>query len=526
MQRILTAREMREADRRTIEESGVAGLILMENAASRVVEALIERFGPLESQRLLIVCGKGANGGDGLAVARQLLVRRLVSDLEVVLCADAESLSGDPAVQWRMLQAQEFEPRVAEDIEQWRALRERTLRATIVVDALLGTGLSGPARGFLADVIDDLTENHAHSRFLAIDMPSGLPSDDADADGPVAPAECTVTFTAPKVSQVFPPNSERVGDLRVGRIGTSEKLLQELPGDPLLLFEGADCRPFLAPRKNTSHKGSFGHVLAVGGSRAKPGAILMTATAAARMGAGLTTVLTARGAAPAIAARTPELMTEPAEELEDGSMGATAWRPDRFERATVVAVGPGLGTDGDNQQLVRRIVAQVSKPLVVDADGLTALAKGQDEVWRTPSPALVLTPHPGEMARLTGLETGEVLARRVETARDFSRRRNAYVVLKGYRTVTACPDGRVYVNPTGTPAMATGGSGDILTGMIAGLLAQFPDEDPGRVVAAAVWLHGCAGQIAAQHRTEQTTLAMDLLDALPGAIREARGGGE
>ncbi len=519
MRRILTAAEMREADRLTI-EAGVAGIVLMENAASRTVEAMAEAFSPLAEHRILVLCGKGNNGGDGLAVARQLTIRGLAPDLTVVLFASKKDLKGDAAANLKMLEAVGVKVRSARTFEAWKGLLDRTLRATLVVDALLGTGLSGPARGLLADVIRDLRDNFSHARFIAVDMPSGMPSDTGEAAEPTCPADLTVTFTAPKISQAIAPNCWSVGELRVGRIGTSDELLADLPGEPLWLMERRDVAPLVRPRDRSANKGTFGHVAVVAGSRSKPGAAVMAGTAAARSGAGLTTVITARHAASLIVAATPELMTIPAEELEDGSMGDLSVDDSWFERATVVALGPGLGTAPENQALVRRLVAEVEQPLVVDADGLTALAAVDKKPWPRRTKTLVLTPHPGEMARLSGLTIDQVQGDRIGVARDIAKGQRAYVVLKGDRTLTACPDGRVFVNPTGTPGMASGGSGDVLLGMIAGFLAQFPKLPVETVVAGAVYLHGLAGERAAADLSEQAMLAMDILGYLPDAIRE------
>ena len=513
MQRVLTAQQMREADRVTIEEQGFPGLVLMENAASRVVEAILEDFAPPERERLLILCGKGNNGGDGLAVARQLMVRGQAEPTTVVLCAEAD-LSEDAAAQLRMLRGAGGKAMLAESFEQWRGLRERTLPATLIVDALLGTGLRGPARGLLAEVIADVNAHWRHARKLAVDIPSGMPSDQAESEGKPLHADVTVTFTAPKVSQAMLPGAARMGRLHVRSIGTSAAVLDRLDGPRILLTEPSDFRALFQPRASESHKGSFGHVAVVGGSRSKPGAAAMAATAALRAGAGLCTVVTAAGGAPVIVAARPELMTEPVAELDDGTMAA--FDLELLEGKDVVALGPGLGSGDANVALARKLVENVEAPLVVDADALRALS----QQWDSPSPTVVVTPHPGEMARMSGLTSAEVQKDRIGVARDYAGRHGAITVLKGARTLIACPDGRVLINPSGTPAMATGGSGDILTGLVAGLLAQFPDEAPELVAAAAVWLHGRAGELAAEHWGEKSLLATDMLEALPAAIAE------
>jgi len=511
---------MREADRLTIQKRGLPSIVLMENAGSRVYELLAHRFSPLGRQRIVILCGKGNNGGDGLVVARLIATRQRGCHPRVLLFADPTDLKGDAAANYKMLRGVDIEPLVVTTAKAWRAAKAKLPAATVIVDALLGTGLEGPVRGFLAQVIRDVNEDCKQATIVAVDTPSGLPSDTGEPTGEALRADYTVTFTSPKVSQVFPPNCERSGQLTVAPIGTAASVLDSLPGPRLSLIEASDAAPLFAPRPPSSHKGDFGHVLVVAGSRAKPGAAIMTGTAALRSGAGLVTVATAAGAVNGVVAHTPELMTEPAAELDDGSIGGGSFAPHWLERKTVVAAGPGLGTAPANQDLVLRLVREAKCPLVIDADGITALAAIQEKAWRRPKALMVLTPHPGEMSRLTGLSVKEISARRVEVAREFARKRGVYLVLKGFRTLIAAPDGHVMVNPTGTPAMAKGGSGDILTGMIAGFLAQFAQADPAIVIAAAVYLHGLAAEIAA--KSEQTLLATDILGALPEAITRVR----
>jgi NAD(P)H-hydrate epimerase len=513
---------MREVDRVTMEERGLPGLILMENAGSRVYELLAHRFAPLHRQRVVVLCGKGNNGGDGLVVARHLITRGRPASLRVVLLCDPNQLDGDAAANYRMLRAVDGEVTAVPDLESWQRARGVLGSASLLVDAVLGTGLQGAARGRYLEVIRDVNSRVPSECIVAVDIPSGLSSDSGDPPGESVRAAHTVTFTAPKVGQIFPPAAERCGALHVASIGTPPAVLESNPAFKLWLIEASDFGGLFGPRERSAHKGDFGHVLVVGGSRAKPGAVLMAGTATLRAGAGLVTVATAASATGTIVGRTPELMTEPVKEAPDGSMGANAFRKEWLAGKTVVAVGPGIGASSGNQGLVQRILKEAAVPLVVDADGLTALAAIDGE-WETGSPLLVLTPHPGEMARLTGLSADQVQKRRVDIAREFSVRRKVYLVLKGYRSLIATPQGKVLVNPTGTPAMATGGAGDILTGLIAGFLAQFRDAKPEIVVAAAVYLHGLCGELAAARLGEQAVLAMDLLEALPEAIRSLGG---
>ena len=519
MRRVLTAAEMREADRATIEDRGVPSLVLMENAAQAVARLALERARPIERERVLVLCGKGNNGGDGLAVARQLLLQAPGLDLRVVALARPEELAPDAAANWKMLAAQDYAPASAATVAEWEALLPELRGATLVIDALLGTGVRGPLRGLAERAVADLNSSFREARILAVDMPSGLGSDSGAVFGPCLRADWTVSFTAPKASQVLPPACEQVGALAIARIGTADSVLDALPGPRLLLGEAADARAYVAPRDPSAHKGTCGHALAIGGSRAKPGAIFMAGLAALRSGAGLATVATVAGAGDAMLAARPELMLERADALADGTLGPSSFDEAWLAGKSVVAVGPGLGRSAANRELVRTVAATCAQPLVIDADGLAAL---EDAPLAPRAAPTVLTPHPGEMARLVGAQAQEVQRNRVETARRYARASGSYVALKGNRTLIAAPDGDIVVNPTGTPGLATAGSGDVLTGMIAGLLAQFPERPVLQTLAAAVYLHGRAGELAAEKLGEQGMLATEVLDYLAAAARELR----
>jgi ADP-dependent NAD(P)H-hydrate dehydratase / NAD(P)H-hydrate epimerase len=477
--KVLTAAQMREVDRLTI-QGGIPSLELMENAGRRVLEVLEREFAPLQSQRILVLCGKGNNGGDGLVVAR-LLRRAGVEQVYVVLAAQPDEYAGDAKVNLERLAEAGLIPTL--DIPQTPERRE----ATIVVDALLGTGLKGPASGRVLELIR-ATRDFPVAKMVAVDLPSGL-----GGGGECVRAGITVTFTAPKIEHYLADGSgDAVGRLIVTQIGSPAELVPggletSLPSEFASLF---------AARKREAHKGDFGHVLVVGGAPGKVGAAAMSGLAAARMGAGLTTVACSDSSRLA-----PELMTEPLHSFS-------------LERKTVIAIGPGLGKA---PELVARVLSEAKVPVVIDADALNAIA-GTD--FRGRGVETVLTPHPGEMGRLLGGAYTDPVA----TARAFARERNVCLVLKGHRTLIAvpegiaAPEGQAWINLSGTPAMGKGGSGDILTGMIAGMIAQFPG-DIATAVRAAVWLHGKSGELAAEELTEKCVLATDLLLYLPKAIR-------
>lgn len=499
--KVLTAAEMRDVDRLTI-QAGIPGLILMENAAHRVVEFLAAHAVPLSAQHIIVLCGKGNNGGDGLAIARLLHVLHRPASLDVVLPYVAEQLSQDAAANLRMLRAAGF-------ANVHSALPPEASKATLVIDALLGTGIEGPPRGEALALIEAINSAFPHARVCAVDLPSGMNSDSASSPGPIARADFSVTFTAPKIAHVLPPNCNLTGQLAVGAIGSPESLYAHIPRD---LVEPAHFRHLLAPRSQSGHKGSYGHVLILAGSRDKPGAAALAGLSALRAGAGLVTVASPASAIGSISAHTPELMTVPLAETATGEIAHQDINA-ICNGKTVLALGPGLGTHPETVQLVRELFATCSLPAIVDADALNALALEGIPATHYPR---VLTPHPGEMARLQERPVEDRLA----NAHAFAARHNLTLLLKGQRTVIATPGGHLYINPTGSPAMATAGSGDILTGLLAGLLAQSPFELLAATLAAA-YLHGAAGELAAASFGEKPVIATDLLANFPEALRRA-----
>jgi hydroxyethylthiazole kinase-like uncharacterized protein yjeF len=475
--KVLTVAQMNAVDRATIER-GIPEIILMENAAHRVVEYIAE----LNHRRTVVVCGKGNNGGDGLAIARILHTRFQPELLEVVLVGDPHEQ------QLKMLNAA--------GVEIHRTFSPKSQTATLVIDAVLGTGLKGPARGPALDAIRAINSQFPFAKIIAVDIPSGLAGDSATPIGEYVRADATITFTAPKICHALPPARGLMGDLRIAAIGSPEELLKD---SQLELITPQAIASIFAPRDRDSNKGRYGHVLVIAGSDGKSGAAAMAGIAALRAGAGLVTVT-----CPAVASYSPELMTEPLERAQELAA-----------KLTLTAIGPGIGTADETRKMVRTLYATLEKPMVVDADALNCLAGSE---WKKPAAPRILTPHPGEMSRLTGLTIPQVQADRIGVARAFATERGVTLVLKGEGTVIAFPDGRIWINTTGSPAMATGGTGDILTGLTAGLAAQFP-KDLDRAVAAAVYLHGLAGELAARHLCEQPVIATDLLRYLPEGIR-------
>jgi ADP-dependent NAD(P)H-hydrate dehydratase / NAD(P)H-hydrate epimerase len=508
--KVLTAAQMRDVDRRTT-ELGIPSIILMENAGHRVLEFLEREYAPLSKQRIVVVCGKGNNGGDGLVVARQLFTRVKPQWLQVVLGADPSEMRADALENYKMLKAV--------GCPVWPAVTDEMRTATLVVDAVLGTGVEGAPKGKPAELIQAINEQFPLAEVVAVDVPSGVASDSGEVTGEAVRAKHTVTFTAPKPCLVLSPACELAGNVHVAPIGTPPEMYEGDSTIQLALSTPAEFAALFQPRVSDSNKGLYGHVLVIAGARGKTGAAAMAGIAALRAGAGLSTVASAASAISSIASYAPEIMTEALAETDAGSIAMRG--PDDpalaaiTEKKTVIAIGPGMGQHPETVQFIRRFVQESKTPMVVDADALNALA-GQRSRFEAPR---IFTPHPGEMSRLTGKTIAEIQADRIGQARSFATERGVYLVLKGNRSLIAFPDGSVWINPTGSPSMATGGTGDVLTGMIAGLLAQFPNQLENALLAA-VYLHGRAGELGAQAIGEKSFMATDLFEFLPEAMRE------
>jgi hydroxyethylthiazole kinase-like uncharacterized protein yjeF len=522
--KLLTAAEMREADRLTAERFGVPSLQLMENAGTRVVEFLRGITPDLSKLQTIVLCGKGNNGGDGLVVAR--LLRKENAQSTVFLFAEPVALKGDAATNWRRWREARGETHMVKDIREWELLRKELTSADLVIDALLGTGLNGPVEGLLAQVIEDTNQFAGRACVVAVDIPSGLASDGADFGGPVIQADFTVTFTAPKVGQLLSPRASCVGELRVVEIGTPPALLDDDKNLRLHWLETGEFRSLPLKRAPESNKGNYGHALIVSGSLGKTGAAVLTARGALRAGAGLVTVATPGDVLPIIAAGAAELMTAPLAATDTGSISLRSLEYGRFadllKGKNVLAIGPGLSTHAETQQFVHAVLADCTLPIILDADGLNAFAACADNLAKRKGAPLCITPHPGEMARLLGCTVKEVQADRLNTALRAAERWQAYVVLKGYHTIVATPEGRAFVNSTGNPGMATGGTGDVLTGILAGLTAQFGTAAWETVLVFGVYLHGLAGDLAAERVGQHSLIASDLVESLPTAFARVR----
>lgn len=538
--KIVSAAEMRSIDRATSELFGVPSLTSMENAGSAVARFVFCDYP--KSERIGVVCGKGNNGGDGFVAARKLAETGRA--IRVLLLCDPAELRGDAAVMFERMTAGMRErmktaPLIVRQVGELNSADACEIFASdLIIDAVLGTGFRPPVSDFYAAAIAKM--NVSAAAIVAVDIPSGADADAMQAledagegaldsrSGQLRAAQtranAVVTFTAPRPAHVFGMLTK--GPTVIAPIGSpSLAITSQLA---LNLSTPADFAALLAPRELEANKGSYGHVLVIGGSLGKAGAAAMAGFSALRAGAGLSTVATAKSALATVAGFHPELMTYPLPESSEGTISAEAYAAAQDllrDRMSVIAIGPGISRNTETATFVRGIVehatVQPSVPLVLDADGLNAFAGAEAGQLNGRGRTIVITPHPGEMARLTGLTIAEIQSKRLEVARQFAREHELVVVLKGHRTLIAAPDGTVWANSTGNPGMATGGTGDVLTGVVAGLIAQHPKQAL-LATALAVYLHGLAGDLARDAVGESSVVATDLVRYLPGAFAAAK----
>jgi len=510
--KVLTAEQMQRCDRAAIDDHGIPEMVLMENAGVQVVEAMEEYFGDTQPELVAVMCGKGNNGGDGFVVARHLHADGRA--VRVYLFSAGADLQGPVAENYGIAARAGVDIVEIPDEACWRRHADEVFGFDVIVDALFGTGINGPLRGHFGDVVGAINDSGAV--VVAVDLPSGLAADSGEIAGPAVDADLTVTLAAPKLCHALAPACELIGELSVVDIGIPSDEIAAV-ADALELITPEECAAYLGPRDRDTHKGSYGRVLVVGGAPGMAGAAALTARAALRGGAGLVTVAAPDSVSDVVAGLVAEALVRPhASNAEGGlAVAAQAGLAALAAAADVLAVGPGVGTSSDTQQVVRDIVTAAEVPVVLDADGLNAFA-GDAAALRAVKPPCVLTPHPGESGRLLGRTTAEVQGDRLGAVRELAERSGAIVVLKGYRSLVCDPNGRVAINPTGNPGMATGGSGDVLTGLIAALIAQ--GLEPYAAARVGVFLHGEAGDVAATVVGEISLIASDIIAALPDAF--------
>ncbi len=512
--KVSTAGEMQSIDARAIRGMGIPGLDLMERAGRAVARVTEEILGGAAGRKVLICCGRGNNGGDGFVAAR--LLKEKGADARVILLADPETLTGDAAVNRRRALDATVPVQTVLDTGAVEARAKDVSEADVVIDAILGTGISGEPRGLARDAIDAINE-HARA-VVAVDAPSGLDGDTGQVLGTVVDADVTVTFGLPKRGHFLMPGRESVGELAVADIGFPDSAIDE-EGIRVETFDRIEAWDLLPERALDAHKWTCGHVVLVAGSVGMTGAAALASEAALRVGAGLTTLACPKSLNPILEIKLTETMTRPMPETEDGSFSGYAEAPilEMLERAAAVVLGPGISQVPETASLVRSLVPKIAQPLIIDADGLNAFA-GTESLKHVPGGVRVLTPHLGELCRIVSAEPEEITKDRIEAVRRYAKELDAVLLLKGFPTLIANPTGDVSINLTGSNALATAGSGDVLTGTIGGFLAQ--GLDPYSAARLGAHVHGAAGDLAAEALGFRSVIAGDVLELLPQVIMD------
>jgi len=512
--RVLNTQQMREADRRTIDEIGIPAIVLMENAGRQAVAAMEAAFDDLATSHVGVLCGRGNNGGDGFVIARTLVQRGV--ETSVFLLGSVADVRGDARPNLEVLGRIGLTVVEITNAQEWELHFSEISRCELLVDAILGTGFHGQLSGLLETVVADV--NGLGVPVVAIDLPTGLSADTAEVEGEAIEASMTVTLAAPKISLILPPADSRSGDLVIADIGIPLPLLDEVEGPYLELLTRERMRDLVPARAADSHKGDFGRVLVVAGSLGRSGAAHLAAIGALRSGAGLVTIATPKSCLPIVAAMAPEYMTEGLEETTSGTVDYAALDRVLEFKADVIALGPGLGQSPGTAAFVHGLLERAGVPLVLDADALNAFSGDPDRLMGRDGVDVVITPHPGEMARLLNTSVEAVQHDRLRHATEFAARHRVHVVLKGHRTIIAGPDNRAFINLTGNSGMATGGTGDILTGMIAAWFGQLLDAEA--ACKLAVYLHGAAGDLAEADEGDVALVAGDVAARLGDAVME------
>jgi hydroxyethylthiazole kinase-like uncharacterized protein yjeF len=509
--KVLTGSQMMELDRRA-QELGLDVLVLMENAGRSVAQALAERL-ELKGKRVVVLAGKGNNGGDGLVAARHLA--SLGAEVRTFILAERGQLSPPAERNAAILEGAGAAVEYLPDEASLASLEPQLARAEVVVDALLGLGISGPVRGYYARAIELVNASGAF--IVAVDVPSGLEAEAGHVEGPCVRAELTVTMGRPKLGLLLYPGREFAGEIVVGEVGYPRSLIEGFDSK-LELIDRELVQRLLPRRRAYSHKGDYGRIFVLAGSRGYTGAAALTAEAALRAGAGLVTLGIPASLNPILEEKLTEVITRPLPEA-DGSLAYAALEEIKraLQAQDVLALGPGLGRHPETARLVKDLVRQAGLPTVIDADGLNNLSDEPELIKKAEGP-LVLTPHPGELSRLNKRAIAEIEADRVGVARAFAAEYKVVLVLKGVPTVVALPDGRCYLNSTGNSGLASGGSGDVLTGLIAGLMGQ--GLEPWQAAVCGVYLHGLVADRLKPETGERGMIAGDLVRKLPQVLRE------
>lgn len=512
--KVANCSQMRNIDQTAIHDMGIPGIVLMENAALKVVEQIKAILGEVSYKSILVFCGKGNNGGDGFAIARHLY--NMGANVLVVLIADRNEIKGDALTNLKIIEKLDIKVVQVQDESLLEEIAASLYLCDMVVDAIFGTGVKGTIDGVEADIIQLI--NYSGRYVLSVDIPSGINGDDGQVCGICVNADKTVTFALPKVGLLSYPAADYVGELIVADISIPNSII-EAQNININIIEKEYVKDVIPMRKNDSNKGDYGKVFVIAGSTGMSGAAVLASLGALRSGAGLVTAGVPESLNDVMEIKLTEVMSFP---LEDEGRGILAHSCimqifEKMDKMDVLVYGPGLSTDKNVEEILLDILKKSEIPIIIDADGINVLAKNINVLKECKCP-VVVTPHPGEMSRLTGLDIGYIQTHRIEVASDFARQWNVIVVLKGASTIIAWPDGEVYINGTGNAGMATGGTGDVLSGVIASLIGQGLEADEAAV--AGVYLHGTAGDLAAKDKGQHGLIATDIIEALPAVFLE------
>ena len=514
MMKVATAEQMQELDRKAIEIYRIPGIVLMENAGRGAAEVIYNAFPDLQKKRIAIVAGKGNNGGDGFVIGRHLLNKGI--PIKVFLLTESKSLRGDAETNYQIFSRMKGEVISIPSSKDYQKVKKDLEKFDLLIDGIFGTGLDAEVRGYYREVIDHL--NTLKKPIVAIDIPSGLAANTGKPLGTAIRASLTITFGLPKVGHLISPGVDYVGEVKVIDIGIPKSLEDEEKIQTHLLEEEEIRKWLSVPRRLDTHKGDYGHLLVIAGSVGKTGAAAMACEAALRMGAGLVTLAIPKSLNAIMEMKLTEVMTEPLPETPKQTLSLRAFNSllRLCEKKRAVIIGPGIGTFKETQSLILKLIKTLDIPIILDADGLTALST-QPKTLPAANRSLILTPHPGEMARLINSTAKEVQEDRIGVSRKFSQSNHVHLVLKGFRTLIATPKGEVFINPTGNPGMASGGTGDVLTGMIGGLICQ--GFDILTSLQISVYLHGLAGDNVAQEMGEKSLVATDIIERIPALLQ-------
>ena len=512
--KIVSAEEMREIDQRAIDKYGIPGLVLMENAGWRVVQVIEQILESVIGKRVTIFAGKGNNGGDAFVVARHL--KNMGAQVKILITCETKEITGDAKINLDILEKMDLKVYPLLNANSLNIVKVALISTDLVIDGIFGTGFKGAVNKYTGKIFDLI--NQSDKPIVAIDIPSGVEANTGKVLGPCIKADHTVTMALPKIGLLLEPGASFTGNLYIGDISIPQEAIIE-QGIDRYVTDLALIKSLFPRRDPEGHKGTYGHVLVVGGSAGMTGAVTLTSQAALKIGAGLVTLGVPRSLNRIMEIKLTEVMTKPLPETDKQVLSQAA-KEDIISLATkanVLAIGPGMSQEASVQELLIELLKEIEIPLIIDADGLNALVDNLDVLKEMQVP-VVLTPHPGEMARLTNLSATEILENKLAIAREKSMEWQVTLVLKGNKSIIATPDGKVYINPTGNSGMATAGSGDVLTGIIAGLLGQGLTAENAAVVGT--FIHGLAGDKARETEGLYSLVASDIVEYLGTVTKE------